>query len=175
MNTTEDCFPIPKLQGHHCFACGTDNPIGLNMYFYQQGECVCSDITLGQNHEGWENMAHGGIISTLVDEVMSWTVLFFKRTFLVTRKMEIKYVKPVPLHVPLTARGQILEEPGNSIIEVRGDILNTENKLLVRGHGQFVLLAEYQLSSVSAGTKAEMTAMFEQFDPDLLPPQNPKG
>lgn len=104
MNTNEGRIPIQKLQGHHCFACGTDNPIGLNMQFYRMGDMVCSDITLKKNHEGWENMAHGGITSTLLDEVMSWTVLYFKRTFLVTRKMDMKYIKPVPLGIPLTAR-----------------------------------------------------------------------
>ena len=53
---------IPKLEGTHCFACGTDNPIGLNLSFYRQGDYICSDFTLGKNHEGWENMAHGGIV-----------------------------------------------------------------------------------------------------------------
>ena len=73
---------IQKLQGHHCFACGTANPIGLNLNFYRLDNAVCSDITLGKNHEGWENMVHGGIISTLLDEVMSWSIIYFKRVFL---------------------------------------------------------------------------------------------
>jgi len=29
---------IPKLQGYNCFACGTANPIGLNLSFLQTGE-----------------------------------------------------------------------------------------------------------------------------------------
>jgi acyl-coenzyme A thioesterase PaaI-like protein len=65
---------IKKLQGHNCFACGTANPIGLNLQFYRFGDAVYSDITLGKNHEGWENVAHGGIVSTLLDEVMSWSI-----------------------------------------------------------------------------------------------------
>ena len=164
MNINENRIPIQKLQGHHCFACGTNNPIGLNMNFYRMEDAVCSDITLGKNHEGWENMAHGGIISTLLDEVMSWTVLYFKKAFLVTRKMEIKYIKPVPLDMPLTARGKILAEPGGSKIEVRGEIVDPNRKLLVRSHGQFVMLTENQLSSVSQGLKDEMMKMFEHFE-----------
>lgn len=74
--------PIPKLEGYNCFACGTTNPIGLNLNFYREGEYVCSDITLDKNYEGWENMAHGGIVSALLDEVMSWTVIYFRRVFL---------------------------------------------------------------------------------------------
>ena len=163
MNSNKVSVPIPKLQGHHCFACGTDNPIGLNMQFYRLGDRVCSDITLQRNHEGWENMAHGGIISTILDEVMSWTVLYFKRTFLVTRKMNTKYIKPVSLGIPLTARGKILDEPGNSRIEVQGEIVDAEGKLLVKSLGEFVMLAENQLTSVPQSLKREMTSMFEQF------------
>ena len=133
------------------------------MQFYRLGDRVCSDITLQRNHEGWENMAHGGIISTILDEVMSWTVLYFKRTFLVTRKMNMKYIKPVSLGIPLTARGKILDEPGNSRIEVQGEIVDAEGKLLVRSLGEFVMLAENQLTSVPQSLKREMTSMFEQF------------
>lgn len=163
MNGKMDRVSIPKLQGHHCFACGTENPIGLNMQFYHMDDMVCSDITLKKNHEGWENMAHGGIISTLLDEVMSWTVLYFKRTFLVTRKMDMKYIKPVPLGVPLTARGKILDEAGAPKIIIRGEIVDDQKKLLVRSRGEFVMLAENQLSSVSKGMKQEMINMFKHF------------
>ena len=164
MNRKIDSVPISKLRGHHCFACGTDNPIGLNMQFYRMGDMVCSDITLSKNHEGWENMAHGGITSTLLDEVMSWTVLYFKRTFLVTRKMNIKYIKPVPLHAPLTIRGKILDDTCTPKIEIRGEIVDAEQKLLVRSTGEFVMLAENQLPSVSQGMKQEMIDMFENFE-----------
>jgi len=71
---------IRKPEGHFCFACGTDNPIGLHLHFYRLGNAVCTDITLGKYHEGWQDIAHGGIISTLLDEVMSWAVMVSKRT-----------------------------------------------------------------------------------------------
>ena len=145
-------------------ACGTDNPIGLNMQFYRMDDMVCSDITLKRNHEGWENMAHGGIISTLLDEVMSWTGMVFKRTFLVTRKMDIKYIKPVPLGAPLTVRGKILNERGTSKIDIRGEIVDAQSRLLVRSRAEFVMLADKQLSSVSEGMKREMVEMFENFN-----------
>jgi len=77
--------------------------------------------------------------------------------------MNMRYIKPVPLGVPLTVRGKILDEPGNSKIEVRGEIVDAAGKLLVRSRGEFVMLAENQLSSVSNGLKQEMMDMFENF------------
>jgi acyl-coenzyme A thioesterase PaaI-like protein len=163
----DEKIPIEKVDGHTCFACGTANPIGLQMNFYRQGENICSDITLGEFHVGWENIAHGGIISTMLDEVMSWTVLYFKRSFFVTRKMEIKYVRQVPVGKLLTVRGSISgnsHTAGREKIRVEGRIVDTEGHLLARSAGEFVLLPKEALGEVPEGMKQEMLALFERLE-----------
>ena len=154
---------IEKLQGHNCFACGTANPIGLNLQFYNLGNEVCSEISLGKNHEGWENMAHGGIVSTLLDEVMSWTIMYFKRIFLVTRKMDIKYIRPVLIGTPLTVKGRVLDESEPPKIKARAEIRDNEGHLLVRSSAEFVAVSGEKLSLVSEGLKEEMVALFKGF------------
>jgi len=57
---------LPNLEGFHCFACGSHNPIGLHMSFYLEDDTVCSDIVLNENHAGWDSVAHGGIVTTLL-------------------------------------------------------------------------------------------------------------
>ena len=154
---------LPKPEGHHCFACGTANPIGLNLQFYRLGGRVCADITLMRNHEGWENMAHGGIISTLLDETMAWTILYFQRTFFVTRKMGLKYVRPVLIGIPLTVCAELILPVDREKLRVKGEIRDDGGRLLVRSTGEFVLLAEERLSAVPAGLKKDMRALFDRF------------
>ena len=160
----EERIEIPKLQGHCCFACGTANPIGLHLKFYRLGDSVCSDITLRKHHEGWENMAHGGIISALIDEVMSWTIIYFRKTFLVTRKMNVKYIKPVLIGTPLTVKGSLVDESAPPRIKASADILDDQGNLLVRSSGEFVMLSKQKLSSVPEGLKKEMLSLFEKFE-----------
>jgi len=155
---------IEKLQGRYCFACGTANPIGLNLEFYRFGDYVCSDITLGKYHEGWQNMAHGGIISTLLDEVMSWTIIYFKKVFFVTRKMEVKYVNPVLVGTPLTVKGMLRDESEPPKITARAEIRDDIGKLLVRSKGEFVILPEERLSSVPDDLKKDMLSLFRKFE-----------
>jgi acyl-coenzyme A thioesterase PaaI-like protein len=161
----EERVQIPKLQGHSCFACGTANPIGLNLHFYRSDESVCADIVLGKYHEGWQNMAHGGIISTLLDEVMSWTFLYFRRVFFVTRRMDIKYVRPVLIGVALTARGHLTEEKRKPFIGATAELLDDNMQILARATGEFVELPEDKLESVPKKLKQDMTALFEKFGP----------
>ena len=156
-------IPLPKPQGHYCFACGTANPIGLHLNFYRLDDWICSEITLSREYEGWENMAHGGIISTLLDEVMSWTLIYFKRAFFVTRKMQIKYVRPVPVGEPLFVRGRIIKD-GSQLVKVRGDVLDGENRLLTRSEGEFAMVSEDKLSSVPEGLKKDMKELFQKME-----------
>jgi uncharacterized protein (TIGR00369 family) len=156
---------IPKLLGHFCFACGTANPIGLNLHFYRSNESVCTDITLGKYHEGWQNMAHGGIISTLLDETMSWTIIYLKRAFFVTRKMEIKYIRPVLVGKPLTVQGRLIEPSDELKIRAKAEIRDTEGNILARSTGEFVILPKDQLSMVPEEMKKEMVALFDKFPP----------
>lgn len=155
--------PLPKPQGHHCFACGTANPIGLHLDFYKMDNFICSDITLGKQYEGWENMAHGGIVSTLLDEVMSWTLIYFKKAFFVTRKMQTKYVRPILIGQPLKVKGRILKEDGK-IVTARGEVLSAQGSLLARSEAEFVMVSEEKLSSVPEGLKKDMKDLFEKME-----------
>lgn len=154
---------IPKPQGHHCFACGTDNPCGLHLQFYTREDAVCADVTLDLHRMGWEGMAHGGIISTLLDEVMSWTILYFRRVFFVTRKMEVKYLKPVPVEVPLIVKGRLAGDGPPPRIQVKADLFSAEGTRLAYSRGEFVQLSEEKLALIPDGMKAEMESLFERF------------
>jgi len=160
----EKKVPIMKPRGHHCFACGTDNPIGLNLDFYRNGEAVCTDITLGRNHEGWQDIAHGGIISTLLDEVMSWAIMVSKKTFLVTRKMDVKYVRNVTIGTPLTVTGHLVDDTAPPKIRAKAEIRDDQGRLLVRSNGEFIALPEEYFSSVPASFKNQMVSVFESFE-----------
>jgi len=164
MTEQETRVDINKPEGHHCFACGTANPIGLNLKFYSLGDAVCSEITLGKYHEGWQDLAHGGIISTLLDEVMSWAIMRSKKTFIVTRKMDIKYVRNVLIGTPLTVTGRFVDGAKPPKVKAKAEIRDDEGRLLVRSNGEFVVLPEERLSTVPKSFKDEMFSLFASFD-----------
>ena len=161
----EERIELPKPEGHGCFACGTANPIGLDLHFYRLNDTVCTDVTLGQYHEGWQNMAHGGIITTLLDEVMSWTIIFFKRVFFVTRRIDVKFSKPVPLGVPLTAKGRMANEQKSRKLEVVGELFDDQGRVLARSRGEFVILPREKLAPVSEELKNQMLSVMERMPP----------
>ena len=161
---TDDKIPLPQLQGHHCFGCGTANPHGLKLRFYRQGRTVRSDVTLSHDYEGWQNMAHGGIISTVLDEIMAWTVIAFKRVFFVTGRMEVVYLHPVPIEEPLTARGEISPEQYDRGCIASGAIVDGRDRILATARAEIVFLPEERLDKLPQNLKDDMHALYAEME-----------
>ena len=159
----EQRIELPKIEGHYCFACGTANPIGLNLQFYRVGDMICTEVTLGEYHVGWQNMAHGGIISTLLDEVMSWTIIYTKKVFFVTRKMEIKYIKPALINVPLTVKGRLMEEVRKPFIAAKAELIDDQGTILARSSGRFASLTKEERSLIPEDMKRQFSLLFDRF------------
>jgi len=155
--------PIPILEGHDCFACGTNNPIGLKLRFYRQDNYICSDVILTGHHVGWQNMAHGGIISTLLDEVMSWTVIYFKKCFSVTRRMQVRYLRPVPVEVPLTVKGVITSDEGQRRCQAEALLQDQRDNILAKGEADFAILSADRLKNFPENFKMQMMELFEKY------------
>ncbi|HPM03990.1 MAG: PaaI family thioesterase [Candidatus Cloacimonetes bacterium] len=91
----------------NCFVCGQDNPIGLKLNFqYNENTAWCFWET-HSDYEGYPGIIHGGIISTLLDEVMAKTILSGGQTA-VTTELNIKYKKPALVNKKYKVTGTIL-------------------------------------------------------------------
>ncbi len=157
---------IKKPEGYNCFACGTANPMGLNLEFYASGDKVCSEITPGKYHVGWADITHGGIISTILDEIMSWTILYFKRIFFVTRKMELKYIRPVQTGIPLVASGSIIScGKDDKIITVKGELRDNENNLFAKSKGEFIKINREDISPGFKDSEKEIFSLIDELPP----------
>lgn len=95
-------------KGYHCFACCPDNPIGLHLEFYEDGDDIITSWHPGENYQGWSHVLHGGIISTLMDEVAGWVVNRKLQTAGMTTKLCIKFRKPVmTTDTQITVKGHL--------------------------------------------------------------------
>ena len=59
-----------RPDANNCFVCGPTNPVGLQIDFRMDGDVCRAAFTPGENHVGWENMLHGGIMYSALDDVM---------------------------------------------------------------------------------------------------------
>jgi acyl-coenzyme A thioesterase PaaI-like protein len=107
-------------QNEWCFACGRLNPCGLKLEFEEQDDSYITHFTGTAQHQGYDGIMHGGIVSTLLDEIMA-RYIYAKGVTAVTGRLEIRYLKPTPIGVPLLVRGRITKNRGR-IYETAGMI-----------------------------------------------------
>ena len=121
-----------------CFACGADNEHGLKMKVYYGGELAKCRLTLPQHFQGWVTMAHGGVVTTILDEIMSYAILEFAGQG-VTMRLETVFRKPVPLGTELMAFGWTTNQRGR-VAEAAGEVrLADNNTLLAQASGRWLL------------------------------------
>lgn len=86
--------PFKGMEGYNCFACSPDNPIGLHLQFVDEGELVSCEWEADNNFTGYTHVLHGGIQSTIMDEIASWTIYVKAGTGGLTSGMNLRFRKP---------------------------------------------------------------------------------
>lgn len=119
-----------------CFACGKDNPIGLKLNFQQVGDHVQADFTPEANHQGYQGIMHGGLVTTLLDEAMA-KVLNLRGIHAVTATLEVKFRNPVPIGEPLRILGEMVEERPRRCA-IKASVQNAEGKVLAEANSIFI-------------------------------------
>jgi uncharacterized protein (TIGR00369 family) len=136
--------PVPghtekKTQlSNHCFGCGPGNEAGLRLKFVLDKErkrFICR-FRLQGRFIGPPGHAHGGIIATILDEAMGKVNKLHNVTAL-TAKMEVNYLKPVPLAKPLIVEGWELRARGREHTYA-AEIRNREGQVLAASTGKFI-------------------------------------
>ena len=112
-----------------CFACGPDNPIGLQIKFALNDGICTADFTADQNHVGYENTVHGGIIYSALDDVMA-NVLYLQNIKAHTARCEIRYRKALEVGRPVKLRVWI-ENERRRLIVLKGELRLASDDSLV--------------------------------------------
>lgn len=107
---------------YRCIGCSPSNPIGMHLEFFEEGDEVFTRWDPELNMQGYINVLHGGIQTTLMDEVASWTVYVKLKTAGVTSSLSVQFHKPVYIN-----KGEIIVRA--SVVKTDGNIAEIETKL----------------------------------------------
>lgn len=116
-------------------------------------------MVLSNERQGWKGVAHGGVVSTILDELLSWSlgqeIPFF------TVELTVRYRRPVPLGVPLRAWGERTRLRGR-YMEAQGEIIGPDGTVLASASGKF--LTQPGPKSVDPETQTPVTDRLDAAD-----------
>ncbi len=125
---------------HGCFVCGPGNEIGLNLTFYASDELAHTHWLPAKRHEGYKGIVHGGLIATVLDEVMLKAILAHDIRC-VTASMEIRYKAPADVGDELTFEGRMTHRRGR-IIMTTGLARNSKGVVVAEATAKYMTVPE---------------------------------
>ena len=121
-----------------CFGCGPVHPHGLRLRFDRDGDEVVTRYMPHEGQQGAPGIMHGGLVTTLADEVAAWAVIATLGKFGFTATMTAKFRRPVRVGLELEARARIVKARPR-VIDVTVKIAQ-EDELAFEGEFRFAVL-----------------------------------
>ncbi len=135
---------------HNCFACGAANPIGMRLHIELGTGSARTEWVAGRDYVGWEEKIHGGILATLLDEVMAWAPSSYD-SWAVTAEMHLRFRSPANPDERLVAEAHVTRRR-RRVYEVRGEVRGEDGRIVAEGEGRFL--------GASPSQKAELKARY---------------
>jgi acyl-coenzyme A thioesterase PaaI-like protein len=106
---------------------------------------------LADRFQGWDGIAHGGIVCTILDEVMAWSLAATDNWGL-TARMAVEFKRPVRIGVPIRAEGRMTQS--------RRRIVETAARLVDGTTGELLATATATYVAAGAERKRELQARY---------------
>jgi uncharacterized protein (TIGR00369 family) len=127
---------LQLIDNRECFVCGPGNPHGLHLTFHHPDEKTCvAQWTAGPGYQGYAGIVHGGLLSTLLDEIMA-QALIGAGVQVVTADLRVRFLRPAPVGVPLQIKGTRTGQRAR-IHFTRGTVMTLDGCVLAEGEGRF--------------------------------------
>ncbi len=114
-----------------CFGCGQDNPIGLKLSFQWDGKTARANFTPTELYQGWSGLLHGGITTCILDEAMSWAVLF-EGINCVTTKIQARLRRLTSINEPLVVTASIIRKT-RKLVETSAVLSSKDGTVIAEG------------------------------------------
>lgn len=137
MKIKETFKPLPTSASHNCFACSPKNAAGLKMQFFTDEESVFSRVTIPAHLCGWNNVSHGGVISTILDETMGWATMYLLKCISLTQTLSVVFKKPVRIGGLMEVESKILELKGKREAIADSVLTDADGKVCATSIGTF--------------------------------------
>lgn len=125
---------IVKYSG--CFVCGDKNPDGLRISFYYDQDHAVGEYTAEDKYQGYKGVFHGGLVSTLLDEIMAKAVLARQR-YCMTVEMCVRFKKAIPVGTRLRLTGRVTNDRGR-LLETSGELASEDGTVFATATGKYL-------------------------------------
>lgn len=153
-----DTHGLPRWPGQ-CFGCSPRNPHGLHLHVEPTREGCVASHTLASHFCGVEGIAHGGIVSTLLDEIAAWALILHTQRLGLTTDMNVTFAKPVRTLVPLEVEARVIAHDARQA-ETRAEVRGPDGAVLASATARWALASAGVVARMSGLPRASIEEFF---------------
>lgn len=122
-----------------CFVCGDNNDNGLKIRFLADVHGAIAHYTVEDRFQGYMGILHGGITSTLLDEIMVKAV-YAHGVVAVTAEMTVRFKKPIRTDDRLTLTARVIEKR-ERVFTAQGEIHRQDGELVASSSAKYLVVS----------------------------------
>jgi acyl-coenzyme A thioesterase PaaI-like protein len=120
-----------------CFVCGEANPQGLHAEIFLVGDVVEMTFVPRREHVGWNDVVHGGLISTVLDELMTWAAIVHGRQAYFAVDFGVRFKAPLPAEKPCLVKARA-SGSRRRVVDTESWIEDQAGTVFARGTGRYL-------------------------------------
>lgn len=130
--------PSGDARANNCFVCGPDNAIGLRVKFRIEDGVCRGEFTPRDEHRGYDRVTHGGIVFSLLDDVMAnW--LWLQGIMCFTARADVRYRAHLPIGTPVRLEGRCLRRKARLAVMEGKVIRQDTDDVVAEATGSFMM------------------------------------
>jgi uncharacterized protein (TIGR00369 family) len=146
---------------HSCFVCGESNPIGLKLRFETDGRIVRTRFTPRREHIGFKQVVHGGLIATVLDEIMVWACVAQTKRFAYCAELTVRFQNPLRPGAETVATAELVTNRRDKIFEVKSELKDSAGKILATATGKYIPIKQLDLADMAIDLVGEPCQILE--------------
>lgn len=103
--------------------------MGLHLRFHTDGRVVRAEFQPRPEHAGFRDVVHGGLISTVLDEIMVWACAVGTKQFGYCVELSVRFLHPLRPGRIAVATAELTANRKNRVFETAGKICDGETVL----------------------------------------------
>jgi acyl-coenzyme A thioesterase PaaI-like protein len=127
--------PLPWSRS--CYVCGEANETGLQARSFKVGDRIELPFTAEERFAGWNGVIHGGLIATVLDEVMTWAAILASEQPCFAAEFTTRLLAPLPPGLACRAVARV-SESRRRIFSTESWLEDEHGRVYARGHGRYM-------------------------------------
>ncbi len=124
-----------------CFVCGESNPAGLNLRFETDGKIVQARFVPRPEHVGFKATVHGGLMATILDEIMVWACAVQTNKFAFCAELNVRFLNPLRPGQEILVVGELVANR-KRLFEAKAEVRDAAGVIYASGAGKYLPIKE---------------------------------